>query len=182
MKKYFGGAMGAYVGIMGILFIVGPLIFGVVILTTGIDFYSIIIALFCVAAPIFMIIVIRQTRLYLLCYSWGTFDENGVHVKSLFSKNFEIEYAKCKSIGIGLYVHGVLNSDLGSKEKYIFFSYGGFREQFRLNINQWQPNETRIKVKYSKKLYNYLLTVLPEEQANVLKNDYETYVKPFSKK
>lgn len=182
MKRYLGGAMGAYVGIMGILFIIGPLIFAIVMLTPRIDAGRVFIALWCVATSILMIVYMRHVRMDLQCYSWGTFDEKGVHIKSLFSKNIEIEYAKCKSIGIGLYVHGVMGSDLGSKEKYIFFSYGGFREQFRLNINQWQPNETRIKVKYSKKLYDYLLTVLPEEHANILKSDYETYVKPFSKK
>ena len=180
MKKYLGGAMGAYCAVVLVLFFVGPIIFAVVILTPKIDAGRIFIALYCVFCTILAAFMIHKFSL--LFYSWGTFDEKGIHIKSLFSKNFEIEYAKCKSIGIGLYVHGVLNSDLGSKEKYIFFSYGGFREQFRLNINQWQPNETRIKVKYSKKLYEYLLTVLPKQQAKWLKNDYETYVKPFTKK
>ena len=180
MKKYFGGAMGIECAIAPFVIIAMSIAMPILISARGIDFFTVLFALWGVGGVIFSIYMMRKFSL--LCYSWGMFDEKGVHIKSLFSKNFEIEYAKCKSIGIGLYVHGIMGSDLGSKEKYIFFSYGGFREQFRLNINQWQPNETRIKVKYSKKLYNYLLTVLPEEHANALKTDYETYVKPFSKK
>ena len=183
MKKYLGSAMTAYVGVATLLLIVGSLIFAVVILTTGIDFYSILIALLFIAVPILLIIYMRQVRMDLQCYSWGVFTENCIKIKTLFSKKtIEIEYEKCRSIGIGMYVHGVLNSDLGSKEKFIFFSYESFEEKYRLNINQWKPSTTRIKVGYSKKLYDYLLTVLPKQQAKWLKNDYETYVKPFSKK
>ena len=181
MKKYLGGSMGAYCAIMSIFIILFFVIFAIVILTPPIYTGQIILAIFLAIGAIIWGLFIHKYGLQL--YSWGTFDENGVMVKSLYSKKcIEIEYEKCKSIGIGLYVHGVAGSNIGSKVKYIFFSYNEFNEQFRLNINQWQPNETRIKVGYSKKLYDYLLTVLPEEQASILKNDYETYVKPFSKK
>lgn len=183
MKKYLGGAMGAYCAFAFILFIIGPLIFAIVILSTGIDFFSIIIALWCIACPILLGIYARQGNIGLQCFSWGVFNEKGIQIKTPFSrKHIEIEYAKCKSIGIALYVHGVMNSDVGSKVKYIFFSYEPFNEEFRLNINQWQPSPTRIKVGFDKKLYDYLLTVLPEEQADCLKSDYEKYVKPFSKR
>ena len=180
MKKYFGGAMGAYCAIAPFVLIALSIAMPIILSARGFDFFTVLFALCGVGGVIIGILMMHKFSL--LFYSWGTFDEKSIHIKSLFSKNFEIEYEKCKSIGIGLYVHGVLGSDLGSKERYIFFSYGGFREQFRLNINQWQPNETRIKVKYSKKLYDYLLTVLPKQQAKMLKNDYETYVKPFTKK
>ena len=179
MKKYFGGAIGVECAIAPFVLIALSIAMPIIISARGIDFFTVLFALCGVGGVIIAILMMHKFSL--LFYSWGTFDEKGIHIKSLFSKNFEIEYEKCKSIGIGLYVHGVMGSDLGSKEKYIFFSYGGFREQFRLNINQWQPNKTRIKVKYSKKLYDYLLTVLPEEHITALKNDYETYVKPFVK-
>ena len=181
MKKYLGGAIDIECALAPFILIANSSIFPILIFSRDFDFFSIICALFGISCVVISVRMIRDFSMQF--YSWGVFDEKGVIVKSLVSKKqIEIEYAKCKSIGIGLYVHGVLGSDLGSKEKYIFFSYGDFREQFRLNINQWQPNETRIKVKYSKKLYDYLLTVLPEEHATALKSDYETYVKPFSKK
>ena len=173
--------MGAYCAVASIIIILFFIIFAIAILTPPIYTAQIILAIFCFIGAIILASFLHKYGLQF--YSWGTFDENGVIVKSLFSKKcIKIEYEKCKSIGIGLYVHGVAGSNIGSQVKFVFFSYNEFNEQFRLNINQWQPNETRIKVGYSKKLYDYLLTVLPEEQASILKNDYETYVKPFSKK
>lgn len=175
--------MTIYGAIIMPLFIIGPLIFAIVILTTGIDFISAFIALWCVGCSIIAIIYMRQVRIDLQCYSWGMFNEKGIQIKTLFSKkNIEIEYKKCQSIGIGLYVHGVLNSKLGSKEKFIFFSYRAFDEKYRLNINLWKPSATRVKVGFNKELYEYLLTVLPKQQANWLKRDYEKFVKPFSKR
>lgn len=180
MKKYLGGVMGAYCAVMSFIAIVVSIIFAIVILLSGIDAGRIFLALLCVSCIIIWCLIIRKYAIQF--YGWGVFNEKGIQIKTLFSrKPIEIEYAKCKSIGIGLYVHGVMNSDVGSKVKYIFFSYEPFNEEFRLNINQWQPAPTRIKVEFSKKLYDYLLTVLPEEQADCLKSDYEKYVNPFSK-
>ena len=182
MKRYLGGAMGAYCAIMIIVLYFVIIIFTIIdLLTPPISNSQIILAVFGVVAVIIWGVFINKYAMQF--YSWGTFTNKGITIKSIFSKKcIEIEYAKCKSIGIGLYVHGVMGSDVGSKVKYIFFSYDEFEEPFRLNMNLWHPSETRIKVGYNKKLYDYLLTVLPEEQATVLKSDYETYVKPFSKK
>ena len=176
MKKYLGGAMTIYCAIIPIIAIIIFIKLSIVIFERGIDFFSIVFALWCVGFVIIWGLIMHKYTLQF--YSWGIFDEKGIQIKTLFSKKcIEIEYAKCKSIGIGLYVHGVMGSGLGSKVKYIFFSYQPFNEDYRLNINLWQPSPTRIKIEFSKKLYDYLLTVLPEEQATCLKNDYEKYVK-----
>ena len=176
MKTYLGSKMTKFCAIILPLYVVVPILFAVSLMTPPIDTPRFVLIITCLIGSIFVSIFIYKNAIQL--YSWGTFDEKGIQIKTLFSKKpIVIEYTKCKSIGIGLYVHGVMGSSLGSKVKYIFFSYQPFNEEYRLNINLWKPSPTRIKIEFNKKLYDYLLTVLPGEQATCLKNDYEKYVK-----
>ena len=87
-----------------------------------------------------------------------------------------IEYKKCRGCGIGYYIHGVLNSNAGTKIFYIFFSYDAFNELYRTNINLWKPSKAQVKVEFSKKLYDYLINVLPKKQSAMLSRDYEKYI------
>ena len=91
-------------------------------------------------------------------------------------KKNTIIYSKCKGCGIGFYTHGVLNSNIGTRRYFIFMSYDVFDETYRSNINLWKPSDTRIKVKYSKELYDYLVSVLPENKAKRLLSDYKKYI------
>ena len=87
-----------------------------------------------------------------------------------------MEYKKCKGCGIGYYIHGILNSNAGTTVFYIFFSYDAFNESYRANMNLWKPTKTKIKVVFSKKLYDYLIDVLPPKQSATLQRDYEKYI------
>ena len=84
-------------------------------------------------------------------------------------------YEKCSGCGIGLYTHGILNSKAGTRMYFIYLSYDMFDERFREDINLWKPSQTRIKVQFDVKLYDYLLTVLPKKQSRMLLRDYEKY-------
>lgn len=75
-----------------------------------------------------------------------------------------------------MYRHAFMNSQnslLGSNVYFIFMSVDYFPEKYRTQINLWKPSQKQIKVQFSKKLYSYLLTVLPRKQAMMLKSDYE---------
>lgn len=174
MRKYLGSKMTIYAAIMAPCFIIGPTIFAVIILTSQINFESILLAFGCVTCTIIWGAYMHQVGIQL--YSWGTFSDKGIQIKTLISRRYIVDYAKCKSIGIGMYVHGILNSNVGSKVKFIFFSYEPFDEKYRFAINLWRPTKTRVKVVFDRKLYEYLLTVLPENQARHLENDYKKYV------
>jgi len=56
---------------------------------------------------------------------------------------------------------------------FMFLSYDLFDESFRWNMNLWKSSQTRIKVQFNKKLYDYLLTVLPKDLSQMLRRDYE---------
>ena len=75
-----------------------------------------------------------------------------------------------------MYRHAFMNlqnSLLGSNVYFIFMSVDYFPEKYRAQINLWKPSQKQIKVQFSKKLYSYLMTVLPKKQAMMLKGDYE---------
>lgn len=171
MKKYLGSFMDAYIAcIFPILFFALPIVFAFIALSAEISPATVFIACFCLLCIVMGVISLR--RISLQVYSWGKFDEKGIHVKNGW-RRFEIEYEKCRSIGIGFYAHGFQSRTIGIKNYYIFFSYEWFEEKYRANINLWKPSDTRIKVGFSKKLYRYLLTVLPKNHAAALKRDYE---------
>lgn len=117
---------------------------------------------------------IRDRRLELY-YGIAHFDEKGFVIKIPLMKKKYIEYAKCKEIGIAYYVHGIGQpgeTDCGTYRFYIFFTYGTFDEKYRTKIVQWRLTKNNAKIGFSKDLYDYLLTVLPERQADILRHDY----------
>ena len=174
MKKYLGASINIYAAIVAPLLAFGlPVWFAFVALSSKISAATVFIALMCASCVIIWSIYIKQVSNQL--YSWGTFDSEGVEVKTWFSKSYKLLYKECNGCGIGFYTHGVLNSPLGTKMYYIFLSYESFDEDFRYNINLWRPSKTRIKAGFSKKLYNYLLEVLPKSQSAKLQKDYEKY-------
>ncbi len=106
-------------------------------------------------------------------YAWGSFQKDAVYVKVLFDKVFPIYYEKCKSIGIGVYVDGFTSKEVGFRHLYIFFSYDPFNEKYRASINEVKRSHTFVTIGYSKKVYEHLLTVLPQYHAATLRHDYE---------
>lgn len=113
-------------------------------------------------------------------YSWGNFGLNSVTVYALFCKKAVLSYEKCRGCGIGFYRHAFMNnvnSIAGTNVFYIFLSFDPFAERYRAQINRWLPSDTRIKVPFSKPLYDFLTGTLPKEQAAMLEHDYYQYIK-----
>ena len=173
MKKYLGSKITAFAAIVVPMFILGPLIFGVSILCAEISASTVFLAIMCLGCTIYWIIYAE--RICVQLYSWGDFQRESVQVIVGHKKN-TIIYSNCKGCGIGFYTHGVLNSNVGKRIYFIFLSYDVFDEKFRSNINLWKPSDTRIKVEYSKELYDYLVSVLPEKKAMRLSSDYKKYI------
>lgn len=175
MKRYLGSFMTAYLAIgLPLLYIIMPLAFGAIFLMHPIEPVSIVISIFCVLCVIVGIIYMRKVSRQL--YSWGTFDEEGISIVSFLVGKTTILYKNCKSCGIGYYFHNAVGTSLGSRVCYIFFSYEPFDESYRTRMNMWKPSETRIKIEFNKKTYNYLLSVLPDAYVRVLQRDYDKYV------
>lgn len=118
--------------------------------------------------------ILKRAR-YHMFYS-VEFSNVGAKPKSLFSKSELLPYKSFHRIGIAV-------SEKGSKEQYyIFFSPDGFDESYRCRIEQWNLTEGRLVIKFDKKLYNYLLSVLPPKQKLFLDMDYRMFIQKGNRK
>ena len=149
------------------------LAFAVLVLSTHISFPTIFIATCCFAFALLIAYIAYQNRYSL--FAFGHFDFEGVHIKCLFSPEDFIPYTNFNYIGIGMYVHGVMNTKLGSKHFYIILSCEGFDEKLKLDINRWKASEKRIKAGFDPKLYKHLLMVLPTKQKLKLQEEYRFF-------
>ncbi|MBE6549125.1 MAG: hypothetical protein E7670_01710 [Ruminococcaceae bacterium] len=175
MKKYLGSKITAYAAVVSLFFIFAPLMFGLYLLCfVSVNAGSIFFVVAGIGCACAWGVFIKKESIQL--FSWGTFQDKGVQIKTIFSKPIFLDYEKCKYCGIGYYVHGILNSKAGSNVFFIFLSYDAFDEAYRSKMNLWKPSKTRIKVGFNKKLYNHLITVLPKKQALKLIKDYETLI------
>ena len=176
VKKYLGSWINLFVATVCPFFVIGPMIFSIIVLTSQINAATILLAVSCFACSVLWFFYFKKFNLLLQCYSWGTFNSDNFTVKRLGTKSFTLDYSQCKCIGIAFYTHGILNSALGSTIPYIFFSYENFDDKYRSSINLWQPSKTRIKVGFSHELYDYLISVLPPRHAGALRRDYSRYI------
>lgn len=173
MRKYLGSKITAFAAIVVPLFICFPLLLGVCALCAETSGATVFLAFGGMACAFIWGLYLKRIRNQL--YSWGYFTSDGVQIITCFSKSTTMAYQKCKGCGIGFYTHGILNSKVGTKLYFIFLSYDTFNERFREDINLWKPSKTQIKVQFDAKLYDYLLTVLPEKQSRMLLLDYKKY-------
>ena len=177
MKKYLGSGMDAYAAVVMLIFSVFPIGFGILAISSErsvATFFLLALGFSCSVSCGFYIWSCRYQLL-----SWGDFREKAVCVHVLFREEFALDYDKCRGCGIGMYRHAFMNSQnsmLGSNVYFIFMSLDCFPEKYRTRINLWKPSKTQIKVGFSKKLYEYLMEVLPPKQSAMLRRDYETYI------
>ena len=175
MKKYLGSQFTAYAAIISPLFVCLPIFFGTIILLTEVSIATIFLAIGCVACSLIWGIYLKGVANQL--YTWGIFKDNGVRIKTVFSKESFMFYKNCRGCGIGFYNHRALNSKFfGTRVYFIFLSYDAFDETCRSQINLWKPSKEKIKVKFNKDLYEYLIDVLPKKQSLALRRDYEKYI------
>ncbi len=174
MKKYLGSSFTAFAAIVLPLLLCFPLLFGASALCAEISATTVLLFLGCILCSVVLILYLMMVSIQL--YSWGYFKSSEVTIKSFLSKPYSIQYSKCCGCGIGYYTHGILNSHVGTKVHFIYLSYEPFVEKYRSKMNLWKPSNTRIKVKFSKELYDYLISVLPKTQALMLARDYKKYI------
>lgn len=175
MKRYLGSRMDIYAAIVWPIISVGlPLTMIIIVLTTALTAASIGLALLMMICLVLFNLCGKQ--IWRQVYSWGEFQENGIVVKRLFSKQCRMEYQKCCDIGIGMYVHGIQNTNIGSREYYIYLSYDYVEEKHKTSINLLRQTDTCVKVGFDKTLYEYLLNVLPLKHATALRHDYEKMI------
>lgn len=178
MKKYLGSSISAYCAVMLLILSTFSIGFGIFAVSCERSIATFFLLAMCLFSCICGILYLWICRSQLL--SWGDFQDKAVYVHTLFQKKFSLDYEKCRSCGIGMYRHAFMNSQnsiLGSNVFFIFMSLDYFPEKYRTQINLWKPSQRQIKVRFSKKLYFYLMTVLPKKQAMMLKADYERYIK-----
>lgn len=173
MKKYLGSKETAFAAIIAPLFICCPLLFAVSALRAKLSGATVLLTLGCLACAFIWGLYIKRSRYTL--YSWGHFRSGSIQITTIFSKPNVLIYEQCKGCGIGYYTHGILNSKVGKTVYFIFFSADVFDEKFRSNINLWEQSPTRVKAEFNEKIYDYLISVLPRKQAQMLRRDYVMY-------
>ena len=174
MKRYLGLAFAA---VLAPCFAVLQIGFGVLALRSEVSAATVLISVLCLCCTILLADFVWKKRNQL--YAWGFFSEQAVTVSVLSHKDYTLSYDQCRGCGIGLYRHAFLNnpqSPLGTTRYFIFLSTEPFDEKYRYSINLWPPSDTRIKVIFREKTYQYLMSVLPPRQAGMLKRDYSRYI------
>lgn len=172
MTKYFGIRPNIYRAIFGLACLVGVsfLIFSS---SRSLNKTSLALVLI-IESLVLSFCILKRARKCL--YFSVEFSNVGVKPKSLFSKAEFISYNGFHRIGIAV-------SQKDGKEKYyIFFSPDEFDENYRYRIEQWKLTEGRLVIKFDKKLYNYLLSVLPPKQKLFLDMDYRMFIQKGKRK
>ena len=171
IRRYLGSKLTVFAAIVTPCFAVLFLLFGVTALKAERSFATFFVFFICVSGCLFSGYYLFKVRNQL--FSWGIFSKDSVLVSVPFQKNFSLSYDKCQGCGIGSYCHSFLNrGHIGSVIYFIFLSIEPFDEKYRNQINLWQPSVSRIKTAFNEELYEYLITMLPHKQAEMLKRDY----------
>ena len=171
MKKYLGSVMTAYSAVIAPLFVMLPLLLAAVLLWT-VEMSGATVFLISMACSCSVIWIIYIKKEILQLYAWGYFGETCVKIHCPFTREFALDYEKCRAVGIGYYTHGVLKSRLGTRIYFIYLSYDYFDAEYSDKINLWKPNTHGIKLQFHPKIYDYLLATLPEKQAKMLEQSY----------
>ncbi len=166
MKQYGGGWMGAYAGIALLLLTVAPLVFALWLLLSHIGIAEILLSVACVACS--ALLVWYAVRYWASVYTWYTFEEESVTVKTLFRKPYSVSYDQLPYVGIGCYAHGVLGSKLGTTHHFLYLSKRLPDETVTTHINRVPPSPAFVKAVYTEALYAYLLPRLSKSQALTL--------------
>ena len=174
MIKYLGSWIGLVGVLLSPLIVVFPIVFAASALAVEISAATIFLSVLCLSSSVLWLVFLFTKRDVLL--AWGVFQEDHVTVIVPFQKKHVIVYSKCRSCGIGTYRHAFLNrqsSPLGTDVRFIYLSYDLFDEAYRNRINLWGPTEKRMKARFRRDLYLYLLEHLPPKQAQMLSGDYK---------
>lgn len=172
MNKYFGIRPNIYHSIFGLACITGVLF---LIFASARTRYETTLALILIIESFILSFYILCRDRKCLYYSIEC-NDLAVKPRSLLSKPELLPYKDFHRIGIAV-------SQKGGKEKYyIFFSPDELNESYRYRIEQWKATGGRLVIKFDKKLYKYLLTVLPPKQKLFLDMDYRMFIQKGKRK
>ncbi len=104
-----------------------------------------------------------------------TFNENYLLYKPLFRKGKQIRYANYPCIRYAYYMHGNLLA--AYKVDYFILTNRRLSDDELSHINLVAPNEDLIKIRYTRKTYLKLISVLPSSIAVQIESIYTTYIK-----
>ncbi len=169
MKRYAGDYMTAYCGFVLLVFTLGPIVFSCYLLLPNIGYAQILFSFLCVVNSglcAYWMISRSETM-----YCWYVFNEEGIVVKNIFKRTYLVSYSEFANVGIGYYIHGVMNSDIGSKMYYIFFSKQMIDDQYKSQINLVKPSKTFLKIGFNQKTYQYLVEHLSNSHVKLLSMD-----------
>lgn len=170
MKKYMGSKIDLYVAMCLLLFVAIPLTL-LVLFLLNFPKRDIVAALIIVSLLIYGVVVWgwMTKRNHYRLFTVAEFGENHVVIRTLFKKPRTVNYDEFKCCCMAYYIHGVLNTSLGSTVRYVILSKEPFPSEYRERVNLWKFDEDTIRVGYSKELVEYLLNVLPRKLAFELK-------------
>ena len=169
-KRYLGNFISIYCILALFVFLMILILFSICVLTAKISPATIFIFIMCIFLGSLLLYYSFSVANQL--FTWCEFCEKYIIIKTLFYRPYKIYYSKCSDVGIGYYIHGVLNSHLGTKIKYIYFSYYKVEKTYKSHINLLKPTKTFIKIGYRKSTYEFLLKNLPPKQAVMLEKSY----------
>ena len=178
LDKYFylGSPILFFSSIIIPVFVFFPVIFGLCAIISAPNIETLVILLGCILTSFIWIVFLKQKTNIL--YSWGKFTSNGVYIKQGLKSKF-INFHNFKYVGIAYYKHSLLNSNFGTIQYFIVFSLSRVDISYQSNINLWNPPPHSFKIKFNKKLYNYLLKILPQKQKKQLEYDYISKILRF---
>lgn len=144
--------------------------FAIIALSDEFSFSTVFVASISIACSISLIAYFIKVSDQLISVAY--FTEDKIVIKNPLKKKklYEMKYKQCADIGIGSYLHMV------KKVHFIYISYNWLTPEQRENINYCYPSETFIKMGYSKKNYDFLMSILPQKQANRLLKSHETFL------
>ena len=186
MKKhvrYIGDKMMIYISVAMLIFILMP--FGLIAYLCAIKEGEVILALspFIFGSVVISIAYAAKFVFPKQFFAICVLDDRAVTVKRLFKRDCVIEYAKCNAVGIGSYIHAIAPTSVGTEQKFIYLSYERLTDRLVNNINQLNPDKSRVKIGFSEKTYRYLMEHLPPDQAAKLRqSDYPLYLEIMGEK
>ena len=178
--RYIGNYLTVFLAFAYLLLLLLPVMLAVIILNSQMNYATAFITLMCIMTVIVLIIYGKKVSLFSQLYTWCIFEDDGVAIKTLFSKKYKLYYTQCRDIGVIYYIHGILNSRLGSKQFFIYLSYDMIPAKCINEANHLIPTKTTIKISYNKSTFNYLTSVLPKKQKEILMNNTVNFLNDLS--
>lgn len=157
------------------------LLFGVLVTTTGLGLSigfiiyfattgdrSDVIGSLCILGPTIGLFIFAAVSASPRWYTRITFLPEGVVVKTALRKPVEKPYKYYQYVYKAWYWHGS-PIGVGKNVDYIVISHRRLRDKELANINQLAPDSDVLKIRYSSKIYQKLMDILPREMQYNLK-------------